>query len=473
MEMAVVESTLFSAPRNVHVVGLAGIALSGIAIALHRIGWRVTGSDNRVYGRGAAVLDRAGLTCFTPCAAKNLPADTDWVLVGATHGMDNPEWVEANRRGLPVMTFPEFLSHWFGADANVLLVAGTNGKTSTTAMLIHALHQAGERPSYLLGGQLLGLEASVCLEDRGMAVLEADESRCAVSWSEPKFLQLPVTSLVLTSLAFDHPETFADEASYMEAYRQLLRRLPAHGFVVVHEEDWCKLQPVATQAQVFTLGTNGDHRLELSESGVFLLDGVAHGSAAPGRHQARNTALACAALSHWRGHELPASCWPSFPGVLGRCQRLCLQPIPVYWDIGYHPEAIRATIASLRSRHPAHRIRVILRPRLLGEPGSWIENQLPAALAKADWVDSFPEEQPRGSPDLKPEEWRILPILQLVRDRGSVARLCSSIASLRETLAATLTPDMVLLFALSEQHHAVWEGILPELQNWLEARNAP
>lgn len=464
----------FTAPRKVHVVGLAGVAMSGLAAALHRSGWRVTGSDNRVYGRGAAALAEAGLTCFSPCAAANLPADTDLVLAGATHGLDNPELVEARARGLPVMTFPEFLSLWFGVDAQVLLVAGTNGKTSTTAMLIHALHQMGERPSYLLGGQLLGLEESVFLANRNVAVLEADESRCAAWWSEPKFLQLPVTSLVLTSLAFDHPETFADEASYFEAYRKLLRRLPVDGFVVVHEEDWRKLQPVTTQAEVFTLGTSaGSHRLELPEPGVFRLDGVAHVSAAPGRHQARNTALACAALSHWRGHELPASCWPSFPGVLGRCQRLCLQPIPVYWDIGYHPEAIRATVASLKSRHPAHRIRVILRPRLLGEPGSWIENQLPAALAEADWVDSFPEEQPRGSPDLKPEEWRILPILQLVRDRGSVARLCSSIASLRETLAATLAPDMVLLFALSEQHHAVWEGILPELQNWLEARNAP
>jgi UDP-N-acetylmuramate: L-alanyl-gamma-D-glutamyl-meso-diaminopimelate ligase len=472
--MALVESTPFTSPRNIHMIGLAGVAMSGIATALRRTGWRVTGSDNRVYGRGAEVLHEAGLTCLSPCAAENLPADTDLVLVGATHGIDNPELVEARARGLPVATFPEFLSQWFGADARVLLVAGTNGKTSTTAMLIHALHQAGERPSYLLGGQLPGLEDSVSLANPDMAVLEADESRCAAWLPEPKFLQLPVTSLVLTSLAFDHPETFADEAAYIEAFRTLLRRLPAHGFVVAHEEDWSKLQPATTQARAVTLGAfHSSHRLEVADDGTYLLDGVAHASAAPGRHQARNAALACVALRHWLGRDLTAACWQSFPGVRGRCQQLCLEPIPVYWDIGYHPEAIRSTVASLRSRHPARRIRLILRPRLLGEPGSWIETQLPTALTEADWVDSFPEEQPRGSPDLKPDEWRIQPILQAVRDQGREARFCPTIRSLRESLAATLAPDMVLLFALAEQHHAIWEGIVPELRNWLQTQPSP
>lgn len=141
-----------TAPRRIHFIGMSGRATAGLAVALQALGWRVTGSDVNAYGVGKALLDAAGLSCRSGFDPSHIPGDAELVLAGGAMPADNPELLAARAAGLPCLTFPELLAMICPPGVFHLQVAGTNGKTSTTALLLQLLHAAGRQPGFLIGG---------------------------------------------------------------------------------------------------------------------------------------------------------------------------------------------------------------------------------------------------------------------------------------------------------------------------------
>ncbi len=435
-------------PGRVHVIGAGGLATGGLAMALVDRGWTVTASDETIYGPASAQFAAADITVNIPCREENLPEELDMILAGGTHLPGNPELMAARARGLPVLTFPEFLGAWFPSDAQSVLVAGTNGKTSTTAMLVRLLHGNGIRPSYLVGGRAQGLPGTASLENDHLAVLEADESRCARWLPEPKFLHLPVTSVIITSLVSDHPESFANDAAYFAAFRSLLARVPESGWILAHATDLDALGPVETRAKILRVGQNGgDHTFcPGPKPGTFQLDGETLFCGATGEHMMANAALAVLAARRLGAPD--ARALEDFHGVEGRGQVLTESPVPVVRDEGYHPAAISATLAAARQKFPGRRWHLVHRPRYLGGHERPVERGLPAALAMADLVHLFVEETFSDEP-LPPEgQWKAEAIASETRSLGTPTTCHRDLDAFITALRPQLAPGDAILFAL-------------------------
>lgn len=261
---------------HIHFIGMSGRATAGLAVALHRLGWKVTGSDLRAYGVGKALLDGAGIACNDGYEAGNLPDQADLVLSGGSLTLDNPELLAAGESGIPCLTFPEFLAAWTPSQVFNLQILGTNGKTTTTALILQLLHAAGRDPGFLIGGLHAPLGDTLRLPAingrEPLMIWEADESRCARWLARPKFSVLPADAAVLTSVSPDHPESFESDEDYFEAFRDRLRALPAGGFLVAHKSDLEKLRPGPLKARIIIIGD--DHVLDTAGgSGSFRLDG--------------------------------------------------------------------------------------------------------------------------------------------------------------------------------------------------------
>jgi UDP-N-acetylmuramate: L-alanyl-gamma-D-glutamyl-meso-diaminopimelate ligase len=435
-------------PGRIHVIGAGGLAIGGLALALAERGWSVTASDQNIYGPAVEEFAAAGITVNLPCREENLPGKVDVVLAGGTHLPDNPELRAARARGLPVLTFPEFLGAWFPAACFSVLVAGTNGKTSTSAMLVRLLHANGIRPSYLIGGRDKSLPGTVGLENDQLAVLEADESRCARWLPEPKFLHLPVTSVILTSLAPDHPESFASDAAYFAAFRALLRRVPKSGWILAHAADLDALGPLETKAKIIRVARNGaDHDFCSGDKpGTFRLDGETLSCGVAGEHMVANAALAVLAARRLGAGDARAIA--DFRGVAGRSEVLTENPLPVLRDEGYHPVAITATLASARQRFPGRRWHLVHRPRYLGGLERPVERDLPASLAMADVVHLFVEETFADEPLPVVGQWKAETIAGRVRSLGTPATCHRDLDAFITALRPQLAPGDAILFSL-------------------------
>jgi UDP-N-acetylmuramate: L-alanyl-gamma-D-glutamyl-meso-diaminopimelate ligase len=436
-------------PGRIHVIGAGGLATGGLALALAERGWTVTASDQNIFGPAKEKFAAAGITVNLPCREENLPETVDVVLAGGTHLPDNPELMAARARGLPVLTFPEFLGAWFPPGCPSVLVAGTNGKTSTTAMLVGLLDANGIRPSYLVGGRARGLPGTVDLENDELAVLEADESRCARWLPEPKFLHLPVTSVVLTSLAPDHPESFASDAAYFAAFRALLRRVPESGWILGHAADLDVLGPLHTKGRIIRVaGKGADHDFcPGDQPGTFQLDGETFSCGIAGEHMMANAALAVLAARRLGAKDARAI--EDFRGVDGRSEVLLENPVPVLRDEGYHPVAISATLEAARQKFPGHRWHLVHRPRYLGGPERPVERGLPAALAMADVVHLFVEETFADEPLPVEGQWKADAIAGEVRSLGTPATCHRDLDAFLTALRPQLAPGDAILFALS------------------------
>ncbi len=472
-----------SEARHIHFIGMSGRATAGLAVALKQQGWRVTGSDVRAYGVGKQLLDDAGLRCEDGFDPAHLPADAELVLVGSAMTADNPELTAAREAGLPCLTFPELLARITPAAVFNVQVAGTNGKTSTTAMLLQLLHAADRRPGFLIGGvhPALGQTLRLPAVDGAdpLAVWEADESRCARWLNRPKFSLLPADAVVLTSLAPDHPETFDSEEAYFEAFRQRLRDLPANGFVVAHRHDLDRLQPGVIKARVVAVESAGrtpdgaggrsagdptTHRITpLATAGRFLLDGQPWQLGVPGPHQSANAALALLAAEAL-GVDLQqpsiAAALADYQGVRGRSDVLREAPIPVINDEAYHPDALAATFEAARLRFPDRRWHLVFRPRYLWQAGGYIESGLPDVLARADVAHLFFEEVPVDQPLPGPGEWRACALRDRLIAKGVETWYHETLESFKTGLNASVRPGDAVLFCASASNFQVQQHLL-------------
>ena len=235
MNDAYIESDLNRPPeslRKVHVMGVCGTAMAALAGMLKERGFEVVGSDQAAYPPMSVFLENLGIIVRSGYAAENLDPDVDLVIVGNVIRRDNPEAVEMRRRRLPFLSLPQALSHFFIRDKRSIVVSGTHGKTTTSAMAAWVLECAGLEPGFMIGGISADFGKNYQVGKGRFFVTEGDEYDTAYFDKGPKFLHYRPELLIVTNLEFDHADIYRDLDHIKSNFRSLLNLLPERGMVV-------------------------------------------------------------------------------------------------------------------------------------------------------------------------------------------------------------------------------------------------
>jgi UDP-N-acetylmuramate: L-alanyl-gamma-D-glutamyl-meso-diaminopimelate ligase len=455
--------------------------MSPLAGMLREKGFRVTGSDSGVYPPASTFLDNMGIAYFHSFDAANLATAPDLVVVGNIIARGNQELEEVLDRKIAYRSLPEVLEEEFLPGKHSIVVSGTHGKTTTTAMLAWIFETAAKRPNFLIGGVAENFAKSYGLGGGQEFILEGDEYETAFWDRGPKFFHYHPDDLIITSLEYDHADIYADFESYQLAFRRLVNLVPRRGRVVIWgdtQESGPALRKAVEKAfcRVETYGfTEGNDWIAsdvvAGESGMHFRvthEGKNFGEfelAATGRHNVLN-ALAAMAVAHGRGitAETIAKALATFKSVKRRMDvKGEVGGILVVDDFAHHPTAVTATIEAARGRWPGRRIWAILEPRSNSMRRKVFQEALPKALALGDRVilgGVFRAQQLGDENRLDPET-----VAESVRAIGKDARVFSSSDAIAETLAAEAKSGDLLLVMSNGSFDGLCEKLLKKLSS--------
>lgn len=229
-------------PKHIHVIGICGVATSAIAIAFHKAGVKVTGSDKGFFPPVSTYLNEAGVPYYAGWHPEKLAEwvgngdKPDFVMIGGTGtSPSNPETLFAKENNIPTLSYPEVLEKYFIKE-NSVVVAGTWGKTTTSALLSYISIQTGMKPSYFTGGLSLS-HPTGALSDSKWSVVEGDEYQISISDKRPKFVHYSPTHLLLTSVSWDHADLYPTEKDYFDTFQKLVNEIPENGLIVACSDD--------------------------------------------------------------------------------------------------------------------------------------------------------------------------------------------------------------------------------------------
>ncbi len=447
-----------SLPRKVHVLGIGGTAMAGIAGLFRDAGSEVRGSDAAPpYPPMGPLLRDLGIPIRTPYAPENLDWGPDLVVVGNVIRRANPEAQAVLERGIPYCSMPEALRRYFLAARRPLVIAGTHGKTTTTSLVAYLLAACGQDPGLFVGGLPLDMGRNYRAGTGEFFVVEGDEYDTAFFDKGPKFLHYAPQAAVVLNIEFDHADIFCDLDAVVAAFASFAASLPAGAPLLVSEgSDTCARAVAASPARVVTFGVDsGTWRATDVHTGSGLTcftltrDGRPIGDFATpliGRHNLHD-AIAALALVHEVGAEGPGlrEGLASFRGVRKRQELVGeVAGIRVYDDFAHHPTAVRETLRAFREAFPGARILALFEPESNTSRRRVFQREYAEAFAVADEVLFF---RPLEKPDnLAPEER--IDMARLCRDieaRGVPARMVPDIEALAGEAARKARPGDIIV----------------------------
>ena len=394
--------------KHIHILGIAGTFMGGVAAIAKAAGFRVTGSDLNVYPPMSTQLEALGIELFQGYGAEQLDLAPDMIVVGNALSRGSPVVEAMLDRGLAYTSGPLWLAEQVLRGRHVIAVTGTHGKTTTTAMLTWILEYAGLAPGFLVGGVPGNFDSSARLGQAPFFVIEADEYDTAFFDKRAKFVHYRPRTVILNNLEYDHADIYPDVASIRRQFNQLLRTVPGAGRLIVNAQD-AELAATLkegcwTPLEYFGLGQGGaDWRAEIEEGSAagrfavyFQGQKVAHVEwDLLGEHNVMN-ALAAIGAAHHAGvaPERAAQALGAFRGVKRRMEvRGVAAGVTVYDDFAHHPTAIETTLKGLRARVGAARIIAVLEPRSNTMKMGVHRTHLAPSLAVADktWLLNAPD----------------------------------------------------------------------------------
>jgi len=398
------------APRSFHFLGICGTAMGSIAAALHQRGFKVTGSDENVYPPVSIFLEKRGIVLQEGYRAENIPADADVVVIGNAMKRGNPEVEAVLSRKLLYLSLPELLRNYFLRGRHNLVVTGTHGKTTTTALLAWIMEEAGREPAYLIGGLPKNFGQGARLNDSKYFVIEGDEYDSAFFDKRSKFIHYLPELLIVNNIEFDHADIFNNLDEIKLSFRRLLNIVPQNGMVLVNGDDPnCVEVAKDCLAQMVEVGFSNNCAQRIrdvaysAKGSRFKLGEETFEVPLIGEFNVRNAAMAAIAA---RFYDVPKTkidtAFKSFSGIARRQEvRGEARGVKVIDDFGHHPTAIANTLQALRHRYRGHRLWAIFEPRSNTMRRAVFQRQLPDALSLADGVfisqvakvEQIPEEE--------------------------------------------------------------------------------
>lgn len=393
-----------SKPRHIHLIGICGTAMASLAGMLQERGFRVAGSDAAAYPPMSTFLESLGIPVAQPFAESNLDPRPDLVIVGNALSRGNVELERVLDERIPFCSLPQILHDEFLVGKEVLVVAGTHGKTTTTSMLAWIFETAGLRPSFLIGGIAENFGRSFGLGEGKHFILEGDEYDTAFFDKGPKFLHYFPDSLILTSVEFDHADIYKDLDAVETAFKRLVNLVPRRGRIVAFDSgdtsskslNRC-VQKALCPVERYGAANRASWKianLRLGEdrtSWSVLRDGNAWADfefPLGGEYNVWNaTAAAALAANYEISKDVMAKALRTFRSVKRRLEvKAQVNGITIIDDFAHHPTAIEQTILALRARYPKSRLWVVLEPRSNTMRRNVLQDALSRSLALADQV---------------------------------------------------------------------------------------
>jgi len=382
-------------PRHFHFLGICGMAMGSVAAELRERCFSVTGSDENIYPPMSIFLEKKGIALKEGYRAENIPADVDIVVVGNVIKRGNPEVEAVLNRKLFYLSLPEVLKNYFLRGRHNLVVTGTHGKTTTTALLAWIMEKAGHKPGYLVGGLSKNLAQGARLNRSKYFVIEGDEYDSAFFDKRSKFIHYLPELVIVNNIEFDHADIFHDLEEVKLSFRRLLNVVPQNCMVLLNGDDRnCVEVAKDCLAQMVEVGFSENCAQRIrdvaysSTGSRFKLGDDNFEIALIGEFNVRNAAMAATAA---RFYDVPKAkidiALKSFLGIARRQEvRGEVRGVKVVDDFGHHPTAIAQTIQALRHRYPGHRIWAVFEPRSNTTRRAVFQQQLPDALQLADGV---------------------------------------------------------------------------------------
>ena len=415
---------------HIHILGICGTFMGSLAIIAKQLGYKVSGSDANVYPPMSTQLEEIGIELKEGYRPEHLQPPPDLVIIGNALSRGNPAVEYILDEGLNYTSGPQWLSQWVLQDKWVLGVAGTHGKTTTSAMLAWILQYAGLKPGYLIGGVTNNFARSADLGESPFFVVEADEYDSAFFDKRSKFVHYGPRTAILNNLEFDHADIFDDLQAIEKQFHHLVRTIPGSGLIIKPYSDstiddvlamgcWTRRQQFGLSVPepvCKRLATNGGvfWNAEMLDNYGNQFDLVKYGQGSTGEvmnrahinwdltgtHNVKN-ALAAVAAAHHVGVEVTVAgaALNAFKGVKRRMElRGTVEGISVYDDFAHHPTAIRLTLQGMAAKIKADagnkRLIAVIEPRSNTMKMGVQQQELNLACEQADMVVWF---KPQGS----------------------------------------------------------------------------
>ncbi len=463
--------------KHVHLIGICGTAMASLAGMLRQRGFRVSGSDAAAYPPMSAFLESLGITVRQPFGVKNLEPRPDLVVVGNAISRGNVELEHVLDEHIPLHSLPQILHDEFLRGKEVLVVAGTHGKTTTTSMLAWIFHTAGMQPSFLVGGIAENFSSSFQLGQGKHFILEGDEYDTAFFDKGPKFLHYFPNGLILTSVEFDHADIYKDLDAVETAFKRLVNLIPQRGRIVAFdtgeslarslERAFCPVERYGAAANATWRVT--DLRLEPTRTTWSVLrNGEAWTNfefALAGEYNVWNaTAAAALAAGYGISKQEIAAALKTFKSVKRRLEvRAQVNGITIIDDFAHHPTAIAGTLTALRSRYPGARLWVILEPRSNTLRRNVLQKELAKSLALADEVVVADVFKSGAIPET--ERLDLAALGAQVQEHGRRARIVPEVNGIVQLVAPEMRPGDVVAILSNGGFGGIYETLPQRLKS--------
>ena len=459
------EKSLIPSPRppapgpHIHLIAIAGVGMAALAAMLKERGYQVTGSDQGVYPPISDFLAQAGIPVMQGYRAENLVPAPDLVIVGNAVSRTNPEVAALLQTSIPYLSFPQALGQFFLDGKRPLVVAGTHGKTLSTALLAWVLEKAGRQPGLLVGGLSKNFGRGYQLGAGEFFVVEGDEYDSAFFDKGPKFLHYQPQALVLNAVEFDHADIYRDLEQVKEAFARLLALVPPGAPLIVCSDFPAALEVAHAARKPFaTFGLHGNAEWQVQhviDDGTHLSFTVTHNhkeigrftTSLMGRMNVRNAlgvSALCCALGLSAAEIAPGM--ESFLGVERRQEVVGEgKGVTIIDDFAHHPTAVTVTIEAVRLRYPGRRLWAVFEPRSNTCRRRVFQKPLTNALALADQVVVGPVYSKPQDPLAAAELFSPAELAADLQAVGKKAHAGQSVDEICTFLAAACRPGDVVL----------------------------
>ena len=461
--------------KSIYLIAICGTGMASLAGLLQKSGYLVTGSDANIYPPMSTLLKSSGIDIKSGYQRNNITADIDQVIVGNAVSKNNPEVLAVQEKGIPYISFPEAIKKFYLKNQKSLVVTGTHGKTTTTALLSWVLHSAKRKPGFMVGGWMKNFDCNHAIPEGKFFVSEGDEYDTAFFDKGPKFLHYSPFASILTGIEFDHADIYRDLDHIKNSFRKFVNIIHPSGFLLAAFSDK-NVQDVLADAscQVETYGFSssadwviGDYKF-VSGKGYFTLShqnvNVANFNLPMiGRHNIQNaTSVAVMGLKLGLTTQEIQEGFHTFKGIKRRQEVLGVKNgVTVIDDFAHHPTAIQLTLEGIKEAYPGQRIWAIFEPRSATCKRKVFEDRLPKSFTPADLViiaDLFAPDKIDPKDRLNPEL-----VVENINNDGGDAYFIPDTEALINKLITECRPKDVLLIMSSGGFSGIHQKLIARL----------
>lgn len=456
-------------------LGIAGTAMASLAVLLKQKGHQVWGSDLGIYPPMSEYLKQHDIEVLQGYDVEHLKRPFDQAVIGNAMSRGNPEVEAILNKQLPFISMPEVIRDEFVRNHKTIVITGTHGKTTTTALMSWILQVAGKSPGFLIGGISRNFDASVAIGEGRYFVIEGDEYDSAFFDKRPKFLHYFPHYLIINNLEFDHADIYADLQTIEREFRKLIRIMPSEGLLAANAMSpaVCRVvDPVYSRLSFYGAGSSHEIGYQLLSTGKDGLhfglyeDGKPAGQFLfpfPGEFQLHNVAAVVTVardiglswdqiregLASFRGVKRRLEYWGTYCGA------------DVFDDFAHHPTAIEVTLNAMRQKYPRRRLVALFEPRTNTTVRNFFQDELARALSVADVSVITPIHRAEKIP--VHERLSMESLTAQIEANGKQVLLPKSFGELPELLPATLHQDDVFILLTNGGLGGFYEKLRSEI----------